>query len=219
MAGAFLFLAALKPHLVFLVWMALLLCGVYQRRWKPLAALLATLAGASFIAVLLDHRAFQQYVGLFGEERIVFQESPTLGGLLRHVSSLPAMQFLPLGVALLWFVIDWTRWRSTWEWRYRLPSLLLVSMAATSYAWFFDQVVLLPSVFCATALVLRSRRGIRLVAVIVYLAINCFTLILILAHRPAFYYSWTALAWLALAAVVQQIVTQTSWDGQGGKLE
>jgi len=206
-AGTFLFLTALKPHLVFLLWIALLLCALHQRRWKPLAALLATLAGASFLAVLLDHRAFQQYVGLFSEERIVFQESPTIGGLLRHISGLPAMQFLPLGVTALWFVVYWIRWRSTWEWRDRLPRLLLVSIVATSYAWFFDQVVLLPSAFCATVMVLRSQRQIWLGSVIAYLAINCFTLLLILDHQPAFYYSWTALAWLVLAAAVQQCVT------------
>ncbi|HUD66937.1 MAG TPA: glycosyltransferase family 87 protein [Candidatus Sulfotelmatobacter sp.] len=207
-AGAFLFLTALKPHLVFLFWIALLLCALHRRRWKPLASVLAVLAGASFLAVLLDHQAFQQYVGHLGEERIVLQESPTLGGLLRHISGLPAMQFVPLAGAAVWFVLYWIRWRSTWEWRDRLPSLLLVSIMATFYAWFFDQVVLLPSVFYATALLVRSPRKTWLGAVIAYLAINCLTFLLILDHRPAFYYSWTALAWLVLAAVVQRSVSE-----------
>jgi hypothetical protein len=207
-AGAFLFLTALKPHLVFLFWIALLMCALHRGRWKPLASLLAVLAGASFLAVLLDHQTFQQYVGHFGKERIVLQESPTLGGLLRHISGLPAMQFVPLAGAAVWFVLYWIRWRSTWEWRDRLPSLLLVSIVATFYAWFFDQVVLLPSVFYVTALLVRSPRKAWLGAVIAFLAINCLTLRLILDHRPAFYYSWTALAWLVLAAVVQRSVSE-----------
>jgi len=207
LAGAFLFLTALKPHLVWLLWIALLLAAVYQRRWKPLAALLATLAGASLLAVLLDHNVFQQYVGLFAQEGIVFQESPTLGGLLRHVSGSPAMQFLPLAAAAVWFVIYWIRWRSNWDWRDRLPSLLLVSLVATSYAWFFDQVVLLPSVFCTAAFLLRSPRPVWFAAAITYLAVNGFTLVLILDRRPAFYYSWTALAWLALAVAVEHCAT------------
>lgn len=206
-AGAFLFLTALKPHLVFLLWIALLLSAVYQRRWKALAALLATLAGTSLLAVLLDHKVFQQYFGLFAEERVVLQGSPTLGGLLHHVSGSPAMQFLPLAVAAVWFFFYWIRWRSNWNWRNRLPSLLLVSLVATSYAWFFDQVVLLPSVFCASALLLHSPRQVRFAAVIAYLAINGFTLLLILDHRPAFYYSWTALAWLVVAVVAEQSAT------------
>jgi len=208
LAGAFLFLTALKPHLVLLLWIALLLWTWYRQRWKPLAALLGMLAGASLLAVLLDHRAFQQYVGLFGKERIVFQDGPTVGGLLRHLSGLPAMQFLPLGAAALWFVVYWIRWHSDWEWRDRLPSLLLASIVATSYAWFFDQIVLLPSVFCTAVLALRSHRRTSLGVVIAYLAINSFVLLLILDHRPAYYYSWTALAWLVLAAIVQQSVAR-----------
>jgi hypothetical protein len=207
-AGAFLFLVALKPHLVFLLWIALLLCALFQRRWRPLGTLLATVAGASFLAVLLDRRAFDQYLGLFGGESIVFEETPTLGGLLRHISGFPAMQYLPLGLAAVWFALDWKRWRSTWEWRYRMPSLLLVSMATTSYAWFFDQVVLLPSVFYAIVLLLRAQRHVLLGAMVAYLAINGFTLFLLLNHRTLFYYSWTALAWLVLGAVVQQAVTR-----------
>jgi len=206
-AGIFLFLTALKPHLVFLLWIALLLFALYQRRWKPVAALVATVASASFLAALLDHRAFQQYVGLFSQENIVSQESPTLGGLLRHISGLPAMQFLPLAVAAVWFAVYWIRWRSSWEWRDRLPSLLLVSIVATSYAWFFDQVVLLPSVFCATVLVLRSQRQIWFGAVVAYLAINSIILLLVLERRPAFFYAWTALAWLVLVATVQRSAT------------
>jgi hypothetical protein len=202
-AGAFLFLAALKPHLVFLVWIALLLCALYQRRWKPIAAFLGTLAIASFLAVLLDHQVFYQYAGLFGAEKFVFQETPTLGGLLRHISGFPAMQYLPLGIATLWFVFYWVRWRRDWVWRYRLPSLLLVSMVATSYAWFFDQVILLPGVLYGTVLALRSPRRIRLVTVILYLTINCSVLFLLLNHKTTFNYSWTALAWLILFGVVQ----------------
>ena len=205
LAGALLFFTALKPHLVFLVWIALLLYALHQGRWKPLAALLATLTGASFLAVLFNHRAFQQYIELFHGEKVIFQETPTLGGLLRHISGFPPIQFLPMAVATLWFAIYWIRWRSDWEWRYRLPSLLLVSLVTTSYAWFFDQVVLLPAVFYATVLLLRSQRPILLRATaLTYFAINGLTLLLLWNHRTALYYSWTALAWLILAAVVQQ---------------
>ena len=203
-AGTFLFLAALKPHLVFLVWIALLLCALYQRRWKPIAAFLGTLAIASFLAVLLDHQVFYQYAGLLGAERVVLQETPTLGGLLRHISGFPPMQFLPIGIAILWFVFYWLRWRSSWVWQYRLPSLLLVSVAATSYAWFFDQVILLPGVLYATVLALRSPRHIRLVTVILYLTINCSVLFLLLNHKTTFSYSWTALAWLVLFGLLQR---------------
>ena len=202
-AGVFLFLAALKPHLIFLVWLALTLCALVQRRWKPFAAFLVTLAGASLITVIIAHGAFRQYFELLGREKVIFQETPTLGGLLRHVSGIPSLQYLPVAVAVIWFAAYWTRWRSTWEWRYRTPNLLLVSIATVSYAWFFDQVVLLPAVLYATALAIRSRKMLTQV-VIGYLFINCLVLFLLLSHRTVFYYSWTALAWLILGAVVQR---------------
>ena len=206
-AGLFLFLAALKPHLFFLVWIALALCALVQRRWKPLAALLATLAGASLVTVITAHGAFRQYIELLGKEKAIFQETPTLGGLLRHISGIPALQYVPIAVAAVWFAVYWTRWRSNWEWRRRMPNLLLVSIATVSYAWFFDQVVLLPAVLYATALAIRSRK--RLTPLVLgYLFINCLVLFLLLSHRTVFYYSWTALAWLILGAAVQRGLSQ-----------
>src|ERR1039457_1345430 len=132
------------------------------------------------------------------------QAPPTVGGLLRYISGSPPMQFLPIAGAALWFAIYWHRWRSSWEWRSRLPSLLLVSIVATPYSWFFDQVVLLPSIFFATLSVLRSRRRVRLEAAIVYLAVNAIVLRFLLDRRTMFWYSWTALAWLAIYVAVQR---------------
>ena len=206
LAGVFLSLAALKPHLVFLVWMALMLCALVQRRRKAFAAVLVTLAGASLITVILAHGVFRQYLELLGRERAIFQETPTLGGLLRYVSGIPSVQYLPAALAIVWFAVYWTRWRSSWEWRYRMPALLLVSIATVSYVWFFDQVVLLPAVLYATVLAIRSRK--RLTRVVIgYLFINCFVLLLLLSHRTVFYYSWTALAWLILGVAVQRGVS------------
>jgi hypothetical protein len=204
LAGAFLFLAALKPHLVFLVWVALLLYALHHKRWESFAAFLSVLGVASLLAVVLDHHAFYEYAALFRGGKAVPQATPTLGGLLRYISGSPPMQFLPIAGASLWFAIYWHRWRSSWEWRSRLPSLLLVSIVATPYSWFFDQVVLLPSVFFATLSVLRSRRRVRLEAAIVYLAVNAIVLRFLLDRRTMFWYSWTALAWLAIYVAVQR---------------
>src|ERR1700692_2113236 len=50
-AGAFLFFAALKPHLIFLVWVALLLYTLRHKRWESLAAFLSVLGFARLLAV------------------------------------------------------------------------------------------------------------------------------------------------------------------------
>jgi len=204
LAGAFLFFAALKPHLVFLVWIALVLHALYQKRYASFVAFLSALFVASFLAVILDQHAFYQYAGLLRTGTALLQPTPTLGGLLRRISGSASMQYLPVAGATLWFAIYWRRWRSSWEWRCRLPSLLLVSMVATPYSWFFDQVVLLPSIFFAALSVLRSRRRVWLGAGTAYIGVNAIVLHFILDRRTTFWYSWTALAWLAIYVAVQR---------------
>ena len=204
LAGAFLFFAALKPHLVFLVWVALLLYALQHKRWGSLAAFCSVMGIASLLAVVLDHQAFYEYAALFLHGKAVVQAAPTLGGVLRSISGSAPMQFLPVAGAFVWFAIYWRRWRSSWEWRSRLPSLLLVSIVATPYSWFFDQVVLLPSIFFATVSVLRSRRRVWLEAATVYVGVNAIVLRFLLEGRTMFWYSWTALAWLAIYVAVQR---------------
>ena len=204
LAGAFLFLAALKPHLVFLVWVALLLYTLQHKRWESLAAFLSVLSAASLLAVVLDQHVFYEYAALFRGGKAVLQATPTLGGLLRHISGSPPMQFLPIAGAALWFAIYWHRWSCSWEWRCRLPSLLLVSIVATPYSWFFDQVVLLPSIFFAIQSVLHSRRRVWVEAAVEYIVVNAIVLRFLLDRRTMFWYSWTALAWLAIYVAVQR---------------
>jgi hypothetical protein len=203
LAGAFLFFAALKPHLIFLVWVALLLYALQRKRWESLAAFFSLLGIASLLAVVLDHHVFYEYAALFRSGQAVLQATPTLGGVLRSISGYAPMQLLPVAGAFVWFAIYWHRWRSSWEWRSRMPSLLLVSIVATPYSWFFDQVVLLPSIFFATLSVLRSRRRVWVEAAAVYIGVNAMVLRFLLERRTMFWYSWTALAWLAIYVAVQ----------------
>jgi len=212
-AGAFLFLTSLKPHLVFLLWPALLLDAIYRRRWKSLAALGSTLAGGSLLAMLLDHRAFQQYVGLFSTPAVAFQEAFTFGGLLRHFLGWPVLQYLPAAGAVLWFGFYWFHRRSDWVWQSSAPTLLLVSVAATTYGWYFDQVVLLPAVFQTAVAVLRSPRRLWLGAGLAYLAINYIPLALVVSHRLGVWYAWSAVAWLLLGVLVRWLATKTTGDG------
>jgi hypothetical protein len=214
LAGTFLFFVALKPHLIFLVWVALLLYALYHKRWESLAAFFSLLGVASLLAVVLDHHVFYEYSALFRSGQAVLQATPTLSGVLRSISGSAPMQFLPVAGAFVWFAIYWHRWRSSWDWRSRLPSLLLVSMVATPYSWFFDQVVLLPSIFFATVSVLRSRRRVWLEAATVYMVVNAIVLRFLLDRRTMFWYSWTGLAWLAIYVAVQKRKTAVEIGAQ-----
>jgi hypothetical protein len=104
--------------------------------------------------------------------------------------------WLPAAVGMIWFVLRWIRSQKSWSWRAEMPWLLLISVAASPYAWFFDQVVLLAALLPVAAVLLnRSVRNLLWPAV-TYLTINAASLALILGQRRTFWYVWTAPAWL-----------------------
>ena len=198
-AGAFLYLVALKPHLVFLVWIALLFWSI--RRWKgrTLAAFGFVTLVASMTAVALDHAIFAQYLGLLTSGGVLAELSPTLGGVLRlWLPQYQWVQALPAVLALLWFLFRWRRARDEWQWREEMPILLLASLLTTSYGWFFDQIVLLPCVFQGAEWLTTSRRSISAGVAILYVCMNAIVLALVLEHRTTFWYAWTVPAWCGL---------------------
>ena|SRR5437867_3028569 len=196
-AGASVLLVALKPHVVFLFWPALLIWGVRDRRWRLLLSFGASLLSASAVAIFFEPLIFTHYRELWRDTAIVWSETPTLGGLLCRVA--PGRNWfvwLPATLALIWFLLRWMREGGEWSWRGEMPRLLLVSVAASPYAWFFDQVVLLAALLPIAAMLgYRSARSVVWPAV-TYLAINAAAIALILEQRRTFWYVWTAPAWL-----------------------
>lgn len=201
LSGLFLFLVALKPHLIFLLWIALLLWSTGMRVGRLLGALLSVTLVASFVAIALDHLIFAQYFHLLTGGEVLTELTPTVSGSLRLSLGHYSLQFLPAFLAVLWLLFYWSRSREQWRWTEQVPVLLLVSLLTTSYGWFFDQVVLLPCVFQATAWVAR-RGGLTLLLMsALYLATNGIVLTLILRHYTTFSYAWTVPAWCLLYAL------------------
>lgn len=198
LAGAFLFLAALKPHLVFLVWVALLCWSIRARTMRTMAALGSMTALASFVAAFLDHAIFSQYFNLMNSG-VIEEVTPTVSGLVRlSLGRYYPLQLLPALLALVWFFFHWRRSESRWQWPDEMPMLLLISILTISYSWFFDQVVLLPCVFRAAAWAMTGRRGMWMGIAAPFLGINAAALVLILEHRTTFWYAWTVPAWFLL---------------------
>ncbi len=202
-AGAAMFLLALKPHLVWLLWPVLLLYSVRRRRWQMLLSFGVVFATACLAAFLIDHSVYRQYFLLWRKISLLEELTPTGGGLLRLWLGSISAQFLPMAIAAIWFGYYWVRPSSIWQWRDGVPLLLLISVATTSYAWFFDQVVLLPCIFHATASVVRSSTKAIFWSAASYLTLNLAVLLLILRHRTGFWYVWTAPAWLLWYLVVR----------------
>jgi len=201
LAGIFLVLAALKPHLLFLLWGALLLWSICNRSVKILGMFASTIVTSSFIAVLFDHSIFAEYAHLVTREGVLHELTPTVGGVLRLSLRTYVLQLLPAMIALGWFLFyAWGKIRqSQWRWSEETPLLLVVSLLTTPYSWLFDQVLLIPCIFLGISRLatVRHRRVTRTITGL-YLGANVLVLVLILLHRSGFWYTWTIPVWFTL---------------------
>lgn len=146
-AGVFLFLLTLKPHVVYLLWIFLLLWVVQTRQWKMLLGLASSLALFSSIVISRNpsifHQFFQSVSSVSGPLRF---QTPTWGealssffpGLGAWIRSLPSVAGIGIGVVL------WIRWRNSFSWDRHLPTVLLLSVTTGIFSWTFDWIVLLP---------------------------------------------------------------------------
>jgi Glycosyltransferase family 87 len=195
-AGASMFLLALKPHVVWLLWPVLLLYSVQQRRWRMLLIFSLLFSLACMLTLLIDPSAFGEYLAMSRKVGLLEELTPTTSGLLRSWTGAALFQFVPITLAAVWFLYYWLRSGVSWEWRAGVPLLLLVSVCTTSYSWFFDQIVLLPCIFHGMAWVIRGSGKKIFFSSAAFLIINGAALTLILMHRTSFWYAWTAPAWL-----------------------
>lgn len=180
LAGAAGVLIAIKPHLVYLFWIALAVWALRRplpRRWKMiaggiLAGLVATAVPLAFNPDVLD-----QYRDAMTNRTPEQWKSPTLGSLLREIFGAERfdLQFVPTVLGLAWLaVFGWRERGRTWDWADRMPMLLLVSFVTASYgAWPFDLVILLPAVVHVAAGLdpVRDRQKL-LAALAAYVAID-----------------------------------------------
>src|SRR5215207_2247355 len=153
LAGACGVLIAIKPHLVYLFWIALAAWAVRRpvpTRWKVIAG--GVLAGlvATAIPLACNPDVIDQYREAMTHRTPEQWKSPTIGSLLREVFGAEqfGLQFAPTLIGLSWLAyLGWRDRDRPWNWSEQMPPLLLVSFVTASYgAWPFDLVILLPAV-------------------------------------------------------------------------
>jgi len=191
LAGACAILAAIKPHLLYLFWIALLLWAIKRRFWPVLPG--AGLAGlaAMMIPLTMNPTVIRQYIHRIAfappihwidpsSGAVLFWLTPTFGTLLRLFLGAERswLQFVPLLVGMIWFVFYWRRHRQRWEWSSQMPALLFVSLITTAYGWTFDQVVLLVAVIQVAVILSQGRSGCIGWTIGFYLIINGVVLVL-----------------------------------------
>jgi Glycosyltransferase family 87 len=146
-SGASLLLVAFKPHLLYLIWIAIALWIVEKRRWTVLAGAVTAVVLALAAAFAADPHIWTHYAPVWRTGWMLALYAPPPGGLLRAVFGWDRywLQFAPVLVGVGW--LAWRRWSTAdFDLVREFPLLLLVSICTSPYGWVFDQVVLLPAV-------------------------------------------------------------------------
>jgi Glycosyltransferase family 87 len=154
-AAASLALVSIKPHLLYLLWLALFLWMLKERQWRAGFGLLVVGIAVAFIPLLWNTEIYSQYFQLLrrGDAlRPLDWATPSLGTTMAELLAIRAtwIRWSPSVAGGLWFLWYWSRHAATWDWVSQFPLVLLVSIVTASFAWTFDHVVLVPAVIqCA----------------------------------------------------------------------
>jgi hypothetical protein len=192
LAGAACVLIAIKPHLLFLFWIALALWAIEGRRWRVLIGGILTGLVATAIPIFFNPEICQQYWFALTHHPPEEWVSLTIGSILRLLlgENLFWLQIVPAIPALIWFGFHWRKHHAAWAWSEQMPLLTLVSFLTTFYgAWPFDLVVLLLPVIQAAVWAVEEKR-LRTVALAMYLVIDLTALSLILVGVTSIWFIW-----------------------------
>ena len=198
-AGVFVFLTAIKPHVVYLFWLALLLWVIREKRWHLLLGFGLTGLVASAIALIFNSQVVAQYIPTIITGSPLPYATPTIGSILRLLFGIERhwLQFVPSLVGIVWLAFYWHRHRDSWQWLHAMPLLLLVSLVTTFFGWQMDQIALLPVVMQSGVAICRDpRRLVFCPGALIYLAANGLALLLNLTDTDSFWYFWMAPALL-----------------------
>jgi hypothetical protein len=212
LAGASMTLVSVKPHLLYLLWLALFMWLANERQWKLFAGLVLAGAAIVLIPLLFNAGIYSRYfelIGTAGVSRPLDWATPSLGTVLGEVLAIHGIwiRWLPSVVGGLWFFWYWSRYAHTWDWVSELPLILLVSVATASFAWTFDHIVLVPAVIQGAVWTAKSeRKQQRRLVIGIYLALAAILLIGKVIVRNDFWYFWVAPAFLLLYLYVRASV-------------
>ncbi|MCU0702976.1 MAG: DUF2029 domain-containing protein [Fimbriiglobus sp.] len=193
-AGAAAVLVAVKPHLAYLLWLAVGLDAIVNRRWRIVLGGVVMGVAATVIPMVLNPEVWGQYIEAYRSSPVPPSKwvSLTLGVVLRLAWGTDHfwLQFLPMLVALAGFGLHWKKHGKEWDWAEQLPSLVACSFVTAPYgAWHFDLVLmLLPILHRAAGLV-----GRRWFWPLVLLAtVNITMLAMTRFQLWSFWYCWVA---------------------------
>lgn len=151
LAGASLWLCALKPQLFLPFGLVLLIWSILSRRYTILLGAAIALAFSAAAPLVIDPLVWVHYAQMMKAARIDAQIVPCIGLMLRMTVSPNTLwlQYLPAALGSLWAIDYFRRHREQWDWVEHGSLLMMVSVAVAPYSWFMDQAVLIPALLHA----------------------------------------------------------------------
>ena len=200
LAGVALLIPAVKPHIFVMFWLVLALWIVHRKAWSLLGGAAGAFIVANLIALALDPAVYSHYREMLHQQAIQNEFIPSLSGVIRALffRRFFRVQFVPMGLGLLWSLWFYWKNRIAWNWPEHGPALLIACILTTPYSWMTDEVVVLPAILLGVTLLHRAKRGLgsRFV-ILVFILLDMLLLLMLAARIPLTHasYFWSSVVW------------------------
>jgi hypothetical protein len=211
-AGLSLSLVSIKPHLLYLFWLALVVWLLRGRRWKFLGGWIIGAIITGLAPLFVDPAIYSRYVELLKNADVIrpFQyATPSLGLALGKLLSVEDdwLRWTPSVLGAIWALSYWRKKAARWEWNDQLPIILLVSVATTSFVWSFDHIVLLPAVIQGAVWLSRSPSlTLSRSLIVLHIVLNMGIMMLRVPVPSDFWYFWVAPIYLIFYLYARSIL-------------
>ena len=158
LAGAASSLLTVKPHLIYLFFIALIFWSIQKKQWAVIGGFVSAILSTCILVLAINPQIFHQYIYSAMNFRPTIWMTPTLGSLLREIigSQKSWLLYLPNLIGFIWFIFYWKNNTQTWNWNQQIPVLIIASMVSTSFAWSWDRIVFIILIIEVASIFLRS---------------------------------------------------------------
>jgi hypothetical protein len=195
LAGASLWLCALKPQLFLTFGVVLLAWILFSKSYKILAGAAAAMAASCAAVYFIDPAAWIDYARMLRATGAVTAHIPCLSVALRLWLSprMIGLTWLPAILGCAWgLAYFWPR-RHAWDWMKHGNLLTLVSLLTAPYAWVYDEALAIPALLHG-AFLTRFR---YLPVLLAFASVLVEAELIGGAKLSSAFYLWTAPTWLA----------------------
>jgi hypothetical protein len=174
-AAIFVILMAIKPHILYLFWIAFLLWVLHQKKWALLKILILIGTIILLFPLIFNPQVYSQYFYQMLNQEAAFKwKTPTVSALvtLWMRPNFRWIPTIPILMSILWLIPYWYKRRNRWDWNLQVPVLLLISMITISYIWTSDFALLIIIIIQSTIWILNENKFCKILSMGIYFLIN-----------------------------------------------